>query len=66
MRRYRYRTPVVLGRWHETYEAARNDAIRTGLAVLARREPGGLRWCLPGEIEEEPSAPEADPLRAKH
>lgn len=50
--RYRYRTRIILGTWHSSRRAAVDDALRAGLAVRAMRGPGGLRWTVPGVIEE--------------
>ena len=52
MRRYRYRTSVLTGPWRETsFEAAR-DAVRAKQAVNDDAEVSGLRWTVPGRIEE--------------
>ncbi len=52
VRRYRYRTAVLVGRWRRSRELAIEDAI---VAKQARRElgePGGVNWIVPGQIEE--------------
>ena len=51
--RYRYRTPVLTGRWRESREAALHDAITARQAIVDETEPGGLRWLVPGEVEED-------------
>ena len=51
-RRYRYRTPVLIGSWRSSREQAVEDAIK---AKQAAREPGGeteIKWIVPGTIEE--------------
>ncbi len=51
-RRYRYRTAVLVGRWRRSRDLAIEDAI---VAKQARREagdPSGLKWIVPGQIEE--------------
>ena len=51
MARFRYRTPVLTGRWRDSREAALRDAVKANQAQEDAREPGGLRWLVPGEIE---------------
>ena len=53
MIRYRYRTPALAGRWRESREAAERDAVTARQAVADAAAPGGLRWLVPGEIEEQ-------------
>ena len=53
MARYRYRTPAVTGRWRDSREAAVRDAINAKQACQDLGEPGGVRWIVPGSIEEE-------------
>ena len=55
MVRYRYRTPALTGRWRESRDAAERDAIKAKQALMDSSEPGGLRWLVPGEIEEDES-----------
>ena len=55
MVRYRYRTPALAGRWRESREAAQRDAINAHQALADENAPGGLRWLVRGEIEEEES-----------
>jgi hypothetical protein len=57
--RYRYRTPVLTGRWRETPDAALSDAITARQVRLEDSSPDGVRWIVPGEIEEEPLAEDA-------
>jgi len=52
MVRYRYRTPALTGRWRDSRDAAALDAVKAKQALLDAAEPGGLRWLVPGEIEE--------------
>jgi hypothetical protein len=53
MVRYRYRTPALTGRWRESRTAAEHDAVQAKQALMDAQEPGGLRWLVPGEIEED-------------
>lgn len=53
MARFRYRTPVLTGRWRDSRAAALRDAINAKQARVAEDEPGGIRWLVPGEIEED-------------
>ena len=55
MVRYRYRTAALTGRWRDTPRAAEHDAVKAKQALMDAREPGGLRWLVPGEIEEDAS-----------
>ena len=48
-RRYRYRTTVLVGSWRRTREGAIEDAIN---AKQAARELDGVKWIVPGRIEE--------------
>ena len=52
MRRYRYRTSVLTGPWRETEFEAANDAVRAKQAVNDISQTSGLRWTVPGRIEE--------------
>jgi hypothetical protein len=58
--RYRYRTPVIHGRWRPTADAALHDAVLARQARLDAAAPGGVRWIVPGEIEEETSRATTD------
>ena len=51
MARFRYRTPVLTGRWRDTREAALHDAVLANQAQHDDRAPDGVRWLVPGEIE---------------
>lgn len=53
MARYRYRTPAVAGRWRDSREDAARDAVVAKQASFDDSLPGGLRWIVPGTIEEE-------------
>ncbi len=52
MRRYRYRTSVLAGPWRETEFDAANDAVRANQAVDDITQSSGIRWTVPGRIEE--------------
>ena len=52
MRRYRYRTAVLTGPWRETEPEAANDAVRAKQAVSDSSQASGIRWTVPGRIEE--------------
>jgi hypothetical protein len=53
--RYRYRTPALTGQWRDSRDAALRDAINAKQALDDENEPGGVRWLVPGEIEEDES-----------
>jgi len=52
LRRYRYRTSVLTGPWRETEFDAANDAVRAKQAVNDITQTSGIRWTVPGRIEE--------------
>ncbi len=52
MRRYRYRTSVLTGPWRETEYEAADDAVRAKQAVCDGGQGSGIRWTVPGRIEE--------------
>jgi hypothetical protein len=52
IRRYRYRTTALVGTWRASPELAIQDAINARLALREEGEPGGIRWIVPGNIEE--------------
>lgn len=52
MRQYRYRTAALTGPWRDTHEAAIGDAVRAKQAMAEPSDPGGVRWIVPGRIEE--------------
>lgn len=52
MHRYRYRTSVLTGPWRETEFDAANDAVRANQAVDDITQSSGIRWTVPGRIEE--------------
>ena len=52
MLRYRYRTPALTGRWRDSREAALRDAIAAKQAQADEDSPSGVRWLVPGEIEQ--------------
>lgn len=51
--RFRYRTSALTGRWRDTRAAAAADAVRAGQALPDARGEQGLRWLVPGVIEDE-------------
>ena len=51
--RYRYRTPALAGRWRDSREEAMRDALRAQQALFDDDAPGGLRWLVRGEIEDQ-------------
>lgn len=55
VRRYRYRTSVLTGPWRDTELEAANDAVRAKQAVNDVSRPSGIRWTVPGKIEERAS-----------
>jgi len=52
LRRYRYRTSALTGPWRETAFEAANDAVRAKQAVNDVTQSAGIRWTVPGRIEE--------------
>ena len=52
MRRYRYRTPALTGPWRESPEGAVRDAVRANQAQIDENQPSGIKWIVPGRIEE--------------
>jgi hypothetical protein len=50
MRRYRYRTVVLVGPWRDTEDEAVADAVRSNQARLDESGPAPI-WLVPGEIE---------------
>lgn len=52
MRRYRYRTSVLTGPWRVSAEEAARDAVKAKQAVIDEDQPTGIRWTVPGQIEE--------------
>ena len=53
MPRYRYRTAALTGPWRDSEERALGDAVKAKQAERDEAEPGGIRWVVPGRIEEE-------------
>jgi hypothetical protein len=53
VRRYRYRTPALTGPWRDCAEDALRDAVSAKQAVVQAGQSDGVRWIVPGTIEEE-------------
>jgi hypothetical protein len=51
--RFRYRTSALAGRWRDSRSEAVRDAIAARQAHLDEQAPDGLKWLVPGMIEEE-------------
>jgi hypothetical protein len=52
LRRYRYRTSALTGPWRTSAFEAADDAVRAKQAVNDITQASGLRWTVPGRIEE--------------
>lgn len=52
MRRYRYRTKVLTGRWRDSFDDAVDDAARAGQIAFDTDRKSAFRWIVPGSIEE--------------
>ena len=52
MRRYRYRTAALTGPWRESPEGAERDAVKAKQAQIDEGQPSGIKWIVPGRIEE--------------
>ena len=52
MRRYRYRTKALTGRWRDSFEAAVGDAARARQIRFDTDSKSPFRWVVPGNIEE--------------
>lgn len=52
MRRFRYRTSALTGPWRDTVEEAIGDAAKAKQAEADEFAPDGVRWIVPGRIEE--------------
>ena len=52
MRRYRYCTPALTGPWRDSHDEAVRDAVKAKQAAADGDEPSGLKWTVPGRIEE--------------
>ena len=50
--RYRYRTAVLVGSWRGSRELAIEDAINAKQAAADSRGDNGIKWIVPGQIEE--------------
>lgn len=64
MRRYRYRTPVLTGPWRDSQDEAVRDAVKAKQAEIDGGSPSGVRWIVPGRIEER--ATEEAPTRLRN
>ena len=51
-RRFRYRTTVLVGSWRSSFEQAIEDAIKAKQAARETALPDGIKWIVPGLIEE--------------
>ena len=60
MRRYRYRTTVLTGRWRDSFAAAVGDAARARQIIFDADNKSDFRWIVPGSIEERDEAPAQD------
>lgn len=60
MRRYRYRTKALTGRWRESYAAAVDDAARARQIMFDTERRSDFRWVVPGTIEEDEDVPARD------
>jgi hypothetical protein len=49
--RYRYKSPVLYGRWHSDPDAACSDAVRAGQAT--RRGDGTIAWRVGAALESD-------------
>lgn len=63
MPRYRYRTPALTGPWRDSYDEAVRDAVKAKQAQIEEDQPSGVKWIVPGQIEERNS--EEAPSRAR-
>jgi hypothetical protein len=52
LRRYRYRTSVLTGPWRSTEFEAASDAVRAKQAIDDISQSSGIKWTVPGRIEE--------------
>ena len=51
--RYRFRTAALVGPWRQTRGTALRDARKARQADADETEPDGVRWRVPGMIEED-------------
>ena len=65
MRRYRYRTAALTGPWRDSASEATHDAARAKQAVIDEALPDGIRWIVPGRIEEQQTE-RAEPRRLRN
>ena len=65
MRRFRYRTAALTGPWRDSVREATDDAARAKQAVIDEAVPEGIRWIVPGRIEEQRSE-SAEPRRLRN
>jgi len=52
LRRFRYRTPALTGPWRDSHDEAARDAVKAKQAATEGEDPSGLKWIVPGRIEE--------------
>ena len=53
MPKFRYRTAALTGPWRDSADLAVRDAVKAKQAEADGTGPGGIRWLVPGQIEEE-------------
>jgi hypothetical protein len=61
MKRYRYRSLVLLGPWRASRRDALADAVRSGLAAWTGAPWDEVKWRFQGEIEESDESDEMPP-----
>ena len=49
---YRYRTPALTGPWRDSPDEAARDAVKAKQARIDDDQPAGVKWVVPGQIEE--------------
>jgi hypothetical protein len=64
LRRFRYRTPALTGPWRDNAFEAANDAVRAKQAVNDITQSAGIKWTVPGQIEERATDDASSRLRS--